>query len=79
MERSQIQFDAEQASALKRRAAERGISVAALVREAVTQYLASGSTDERVARARRASGAFNSGLADVSENHDAYLAEDLLD
>ena len=78
MERTQVQFDPEQAAALKRRAAEKGISVSAVVREAVDRYLASDATEERIARVREAAGAFSSGLTDVSVEHDRYLAEDLL-
>ncbi len=78
MERTQIQFDAEQAAALKRQAAERGVSVASVVREAVDRYLASDVVEERIARVRQAAGAFSSGLSDVSEKHDQYLTDDLL-
>lgn len=77
MERTQIQFDAEQAAALKRRASERGVSVSSVVREAVDRYLASDSAEGRIARVREAAGAFTSGQSDISEEHDRYLAEDL--
>jgi hypothetical protein len=77
MERSQVQFDAEQAAALKRRAAERGVSVASIVRDAVARYLAADAAEERLARIRKAAGAFASGRSDVSAEHDRYLAEDL--
>ena len=77
MKRTQIQFDAEQAAALKRRAAERGVSVSSVVRDAVAKYLTNDGAEERIERVRRAAGAFASGLSDVSVEHDRYLADDL--
>ncbi len=76
MERTQVQLDAEQVAALKRRAAERGVSLASIVREAVAGYLASDAAEQRIERVRRAAGAFSSGLSDVSAEHDRYLGDD---
>lgn len=78
MVRTQIQLTEEQAHRLKRLAAERGVSQATIVREALDQIL---DRDDRAARWDRAMeaverGGFRSGLADVSVEHDAYLAED---
>jgi hypothetical protein len=76
MIRTQVQLDEAAAEALKRKAADRGTSVAALIREAVERLLAE---DDREAIRRRAlsvAGMFRSGLSDVSENHDHYLGED---
>jgi predicted DNA-binding protein len=78
MERTQISLTAEQAQRLRRIAAERGISMAHLIREAVDAYAVDSSSDrdERVRRAQAVAGRFRSGRSDISERHDDYLAED---
>ena len=81
MVRTQIQLTKTQAKALKRLARERDVSMAALIREGVDRVVADG---EWTARRRRALEALRrntrgSGHSDISENHDAYLAEDFLD
>ncbi len=79
MVRMQIQFTGEQARALRQRAASNGQSVAAVVRDAVDRSLAERrepDRDELLQRARAAFGSFRSGLPDLAENHDHYLAED---
>ena len=76
MVRTQIQLDEEQHRALKEAAAARGVSVAALVRQGIELVL---GEDERKARIRRAmaiAGKGHSGLSDVAQEHDKYLAED---
>lgn len=78
MVRMQIQFTEAQAQALKRAAADRGISVAALAREAVDRLLIeSGDSTSRQARERALAimGRFRSDRTDVAENHDRYVAE----
>ena len=77
MERTQIQFDADQADALRRRAAERGVSVAGLVRDAVTAYLAGRGAEDRIQRVLTAP-VYSSRKKDVSTEHDRYLAEDFI-
>lgn len=70
MIRTQIQLDEARAKALKRKAAERGVSMAALIREAVDRLLAQ---DEREAMRKRAlsvAGMFHGGPNNVSEEHD---------
>jgi plasmid stability protein len=79
MIRTQIQLTEEQSQKLKLLAAQRGTSVAELVRQSVDRYLAStGALDpeERRRRALAAAGRFRSGLHDLSTDHDRYLAED---
>jgi predicted DNA-binding protein len=78
MIRTQIQLTEEQARRLKRLAAERGVSIATVVRESVDQTLERASHEDRRARAIRAlrDADFRSGHADVAERHDDYLAED---
>lgn len=78
MVRMQIQFTDEQAQALKRVAAEREVSVAALAREAVDRLLIESgvtSTDEGRAAALAIMGKFQSDRTDVARNHDLYLAD----
>jgi 16S rRNA U516 pseudouridylate synthase RsuA-like enzyme len=76
MIRTQIQLTEEQARRLKRIAAERGISVSALIREAVQMAVAVDDGPARWQRALSAVGKFRSGKKDVSVEHDRYLAED---
>jgi hypothetical protein len=70
--RTQIQLTDEQAALLRRVAAERGISMAALIRELVDGALATASS-ARAARARSAIGRFASGTSTVSREHDREL------
>lgn len=78
MIRTQIQLTEEQSKALKRLSAQRDVSVAELIRQGIDLYLRSCgavSQEERRQRAIRAAGQFRSDQADLSEKHDAYLAE----
>jgi hypothetical protein len=78
MVRTQIQLTEAQARTLKSLAATQGTSVADLVRQAVEQLIQTAGPVDVVERRRRAiaaAGRFNSGLADVSEEHDRYLLE----
>lgn len=77
MVRTQIQLTKEQLAALKRLAAERGVSVAELVRQGVEAVLREASTEvaERRRRAIAAIGSFRSDKTDVSERHDDYFVE----
>ena len=78
MVRTQIQLTEEQSKALKRLSAQRDVSVAELIRQGIDLYLRSCGTisqEERRQRAIKAAGRFRSGQTDLSEKHDAYLAE----
>lgn len=76
MVRTQIQLTEEQAGRLRRLAAERGVSMAALVREGVDCVLADDGREERWRRALSVVGKYRSGdAANVSEQHDRYLEE----
>lgn len=77
MVRMQIQFTEEQQAELRRQARMRGISISALVREAVDRELSGRLThDEAWARALSAIGCARGGPPyDVGENHDEYLAK----
>ena len=78
MIRVQVQFTERQAEALRQRAAAERRSVAAVVREAVDRSLSAPREPDReelLRRARAVFGKFNSGLPDLAENHDHYLAD----
>ena len=78
MVRTQILLTEEQLRALRRLAAERGVSMAVLVREAVDAFVQANATvpsEDRRRRALEAIGRFASGRRDVSARHDEHLAE----
>lgn len=77
MVRTQIQLSEEQLRALRRLAAEKGVSLAELVRQGVDKVLRESSADleERRRRAMAIAGKFSSGLSDLSARHDDYLVE----
>jgi hypothetical protein len=80
MVRTQIQLTERQARELKRMAAKEGVSMAEIIRRAVDAKIRGGMGElpweERVRRAQAATGKFRSGLKDVAERHDDYLAEE---
>lgn len=78
MIRTQIQLEEAQYRALKERAARQRTSMAELIRRAVRAWLETStemSEQERRRRALAVIGQFHSGLSDVAERHDEYLAE----
>jgi len=77
MVRTIVQLPEEQAAALERAARRRGVSRAAVVREALDRLLGPELSDEDAAlrRALAAAGSFSSGVSDLAERHDDYLAE----
>jgi predicted transcriptional regulator len=75
--RTQIQLSEDQVVAVKRLARERSVSKAAVIREAVDQYVSreSGVTiDERRQRSLAAVGGLRSGRGDLSQTHDDEFA-----
>lgn len=74
MVRVMVQFEERQHAELKAEAARRGISVAALVREAVSRTVEDPRALARE-RARASLGRFTdrAGATDVARNHDRYL------
>lgn len=78
MVRTQMQLTEEQARALKEIAAERGVSMAELVRESVERTIGEAEQKEKWRKALAITGRYRSGLSDVSTEHDKYFAEDLL-
>ena len=78
MIRTQIQITEEQATILRRMSAGRRRPVAELIRmsiDAFPQKEAAVKGDRKRARAKSAAGRFASSLADISAEHDKYLAE----
>ena len=76
--RTQVQLTEEQVRRIQQLAADRGVSMAQLIREAVDLYTCSNaalSREEQVRRAIAAAGRFRSGLQDLSVEHDKYLVE----
>jgi predicted transcriptional regulator len=71
--RTQISMTPAQAEALRRLAAARRRSQAALLRDALDSLLDADERTTRVARARRPVGAFASGQRATSEHHDEVL------
>lgn len=75
MVRTIVQLPEDQAAALARAARRRGVSKAAVVREALSVLLVRESEDPVFKRAMRAAGSGASGVHDLGERHDDYLAE----
>ena len=76
MIRLQVQLTEEQAVALRRLARRRGVSIAALVREAAQALIERGELDaERRARAREVVGRYASGRGDIAREHDRELGD----
>jgi hypothetical protein len=73
--RTIIQLREAQAVALERAARRRGVSKAAVIREALDALLSREGGDAALERALRAAGSGASGVSDLAERHDDYLAE----
>ena len=82
MQRLQVQLTEAQANHLRKTAESEGTSQAEIVRRALAAYLRRPiQAREAASRARALDliGAFSSGLSDVAENHDRYLAEAIVE
>lgn len=75
MIRTQISFDEERYQQLQQRAREEGVSMAAFVRHAVDAAIAEADRAARSRRALSAIGRLHGGAANLSEEHDRYLAD----
>jgi hypothetical protein len=77
MIRTQIQLTEEQAGKAKRLAAERGVSMAEVIRELIDRAPEGDDRAERFARAIAVAGTGHDieGKTDVAERHDEYLAD----
>jgi predicted DNA-binding protein len=73
MHRTQILLTESQLRVLRAEAARRGVSMAALIREAIEAYL--GQKRDARHRALAVVGRFASGRCDVAEKHDEELEE----
>lgn len=76
MIRTQVQLTETQMRTLKRLATERGVSVAALIRQSVDLFVrTAGLVDEKEQRRRALAvvGRFHSGRGDLAAEHDRYL------
>ena len=75
MVRTIIQLRETQVTALDRAARRRGVSKAAVIREALDALLTREGSDGALARALAAAGSGASGVSDLGERHDEYLAD----
>ena len=80
MVRTQIQLTEQQSAKLKELAAEYDVSAAELIRRALDQFISAAvpgaiSDEEQRRMALEFAGKYPSGVRDLSENHDIYLAE----
>ncbi len=77
MLRTQIQIEEDQIEWLRAEARARGVSVSQLIREGVALFRTQEEhfPEDKKKRALAAVGRFSSGISDVSERHDDYLAE----
>jgi predicted DNA-binding ribbon-helix-helix protein len=78
--RTQIQLTESQMKSLQELASKQGVSMAELIRRSVDNYLGYHNGGDRanlMARAREAAGKYRAVPADLAENHDRYLTEDL--
>lgn len=77
MVRTIVQLPEEQAAALERAARRRGVSRAAVMREALAELPGpeEATEDEALQRALAATGCFNSGIPDLAERHGDYTFE----
>lgn len=75
MIRTQIQLTEEQACALKKLAARRGVSMAELIRQGAERILAEQDQDQdqKWRRAAALLGRYSDDACDVAVNHDHYL------
>jgi hypothetical protein len=77
MLRTQIQIEENQIKWLRDRANERGVSVSQLIREGVEFYrkYEDRIPEDKKKKALAAIGRYASGVSDISEKHDDYLAK----
>lgn len=74
MTRTQIQLEEEDFQRLKRQAVRRSCSVSAFVRDSVKAVLIE-SERESASSVMELAGKYQSGLPDLSKNHDTYLED----
>lgn len=74
MIRTQVSLTEQQMERLRRIARDRGVSIAAVVRDAI-DALPDGDRERRIERFLAACGSFDSGCDNTAEEHDAVLDE----
>jgi len=80
MHRTQIQLTDKQIEAVRAIAASKGVSIAEIIRMSVENFIEKEKLNIRLEQKKRAlsvAGKFRSGLNDLAQNHDKYLAEDI--
>lgn len=75
MHRTQVLLTEEQVQRLREEAAQRGVSMAEIIREALEEHLNRQRKQELRRRALEVVGRFASGRRDVSKEHDRELEE----
>lgn len=78
MVKTQVQLTEDLLAELRRMAAEEGVSVSALVRRGMAEFVQAKRGPDRKELMRRAlevAGKYRSGKTDIAERHDHYLAE----
>jgi Ribbon-helix-helix protein, copG family len=75
MLRTQISLTEEQAARLRQIARAENVSIALLIRRSIDRFLEAPDPEVRHRHMLAAAGAGHSGIGDVAENHDLYLAE----
>jgi Arc/MetJ-type ribon-helix-helix transcriptional regulator len=78
MARTTVRLSEQQAQQVRALAAQRGVSMAEIIRESIDAFAAASqrpSGQELRERSSLAIGIGRSGLGDLATNHDAYLAE----
>jgi hypothetical protein len=78
MHRTQVQLTDKQIEAVKGLAAKREVSMAEIIRMSVDSFIQKENIlPQQKKRALSVVGKFRSGLNDLAQNHDKYLAEDM--
>lgn len=75
MIRTQIQLTEKQARAVKELAAQQGLSMAEMIRQAVERIIDESERRQRRRRALNVLGRYHDPATDVAVNHDQYLDE----
>ena len=75
MVRTQIQFEKGTYEKLKAKSKTTGSSISEIVRRALDRNIETEEFDQKWRRAAESIGKFSSGLRDLSEKHDQYLAD----
>lgn len=76
MIRTQIQLEPSTYERMKRRAAELRCSISELARQGIEEKLARQEQEERWSASFAVLGRHGSGLKDLADNHDDYLADE---